>query len=87
MIFGEKLALAGVVPEGGFVLRQQIGDPPLRHTKGIRRAWFILLYEHTISVESDTQAKRIKEIMESAVDLEIPNKVDYESGKNWGDIH
>jgi len=25
--------------------------------------------------------------MESAVDLEIPNKVDYESGKNWGDIH
>ena len=33
------------------------------------------------------QAKRIIEIMESAVDLEIPNKVDYESGKNWGDIH
>ena len=29
----------------------------------------------------------IKEVMESAVDLEIPNKVDYESGKNWGDIH
>ena len=43
--------------------------------------------ELDISVESDTQAKRIKEIMESAVDLEIPNKVDYESGKNWGDIH
>ena len=40
-----------------------------------------------ISVESDKQAQRIKEIMESAVDLEIPNKVDYESGKNWGDIH
>ena len=29
----------------------------------------------------------IKEIiMENAVDLEIPNKVDYESGKNWGEI-
>ena len=43
--------------------------------------------ELDISVESDKQAKRIIEIMESAVDLEIPNKVDYESGKNWGDIH
>ena len=26
-------------------------------------------------------------IMENAVKLEIPNKVDYESGKNWGDIY
>ena len=43
--------------------------------------------ELDISVESDKQAKRIKEVMESAVDLEIPNKVDYESGKNWGDTH
>ena len=25
-------------------------------------------------------------IMENAVELEIPNKVDYESGKNWGEI-
>jgi len=24
--------------------------------------------------------------MESAVDLEVPNKVDYESGPNWGTI-
>ena len=43
--------------------------------------------ELDISVESDKQAKQITEIMQSAVDLEIPNKVDYESGKNWGDIH
>ena len=43
--------------------------------------------ELDISVENDKQAKVIKEVMESAVDLEIPNKVDYESGKNWGDIH
>ena len=42
--------------------------------------------ELDISVENDKQAKRIIEIMESAVDLEVPNKVDYESGKNWGDI-
>jgi len=43
--------------------------------------------ELDISVKDDKQAKKIVEIMESAVDLEIPNKVDYEKGKNWGDIH
>jgi len=42
--------------------------------------------ELDISVEDDKKAKRITEIMESAVDLEIPNKVDYEKGANWGDI-
>jgi DNA polymerase I-like protein with 3'-5' exonuclease and polymerase domains len=42
--------------------------------------------ELDISVESDIKAKRIKEIMESAVELEIPSKVDYEFGKNWGEI-
>ena len=29
---------------------------------------------------------KIKQIMESAVELEVPNKVDYESGPNWGTI-
>jgi len=43
--------------------------------------------ELDISVESDSQAKKIIEIMENAVTLEVPNKVDYESGKNWGDIY
>ena len=28
----------------------------------------------------------IKDIMEDAVSLEVPNKVDYESGPNWGII-
>ena len=42
--------------------------------------------ELDISVEDDIKAKRIKEIMEAAVDLEIPNKVDYESGENCGEI-
>ena len=42
--------------------------------------------EVDISVESDAQAEKIKQIMESAVDLEVPNKVDYESGPNWGQI-
>jgi len=43
--------------------------------------------ELDISVENDKQAKHIVEIMESAVELEVPNKVDYEHGKNWGEIH
>ena len=43
--------------------------------------------ELDISVESDKKAKRIIEIMETAVDLEVPNKVDYESGKTWGNIY
>ena len=43
--------------------------------------------ELDISVESDSQVKKIIEIMENAVKLEIPNKVDYESGKTWGDFY
>jgi len=42
--------------------------------------------ELDISVENDKQAQQIVQIMESAVGLEVPNKVDYESGKNWGNI-
>ena len=37
-------------------------------------------------VESPEQAKKIIEIMESAITLEVPNKVDYEVGTSWGDI-
>ena len=44
-------------------------------------------YELDLSIEDDKQAKRIVEIMENAVTLEVPNKVDYEFGKNWGDIY
>ena len=43
--------------------------------------------ELDLSVESDKQAKKIIDIMQNAVKLHIPNKVDYESGKNWGDIY
>ena len=42
--------------------------------------------ELDISVKSPEHAEKIKEIMESAVELEVPNKVDYESGPNWGQI-
>ena len=42
--------------------------------------------ELDISVEDGKKAEQIKQIMESAVELEIPNKVDYEKGTNWGDI-
>ena len=42
--------------------------------------------EVDISVESDEKAEQIIEIMEAAVELKVPNKVDYESGANWGEI-
>jgi DNA polymerase I-like protein with 3'-5' exonuclease and polymerase domains len=42
--------------------------------------------EVDISVESAKQAEKIIEIMESAVELQVPNKVDYEQGNNWGEI-
>ena len=42
--------------------------------------------ELDLSVEDDKHAQKIKDVMESAVDLKIPNKVDYESGPNWGSI-
>jgi len=42
--------------------------------------------EVDISVESDKKAEKIIEIMESAVELKVPNKVDYEKGNNWGEI-
>jgi DNA polymerase I-like protein with 3'-5' exonuclease and polymerase domains len=42
--------------------------------------------ELDISIGSEKEAQRIKDIMEGAVTLEVPNKVDYEFGKNWGEI-
>ena len=43
--------------------------------------------ELCVSIENDAQAKKIIEIMENAVKLEVPNKVDYEHGINWGAIN
>ena len=43
--------------------------------------------ELDLSIESESQAKKVIEIMENAVSLEVPNKVDYESGNNWGEIN
>jgi len=42
--------------------------------------------ELDISVQNSEHAEKIKNIMEDAVKLEVPNKVDYESGPNWGSI-
>ena len=42
--------------------------------------------EVDISIESEKQAEDIIQIMESAVELKVPNKVDYEKGANWGEI-
>ena len=39
-----------------------------------------------LDISVNNNADRIKEIMEHAVSLEVPNKVDYESGPNWGNI-
>ncbi len=42
--------------------------------------------ELNVSITDDKQAAKVKKIMEEAVLLEIPNKVDYECGENWGSI-
>ena len=42
--------------------------------------------EVDISVDSNEKAEEIVKIMEEAVALQVPNKVDYESGNNWGEI-
>ena len=43
--------------------------------------------ELDVSVESEKHANKIIDIMQNAVKLHVPNKVDYESGENWGDIY
>ena len=42
--------------------------------------------ELDISITNKEEVKKIIEIMENTVSLEIPNKVDYEEGTNWGSI-
>ena len=42
--------------------------------------------ELDISVSSIEEAQKIIDIMEQAVELQVPNKVDFEKGANWGDI-
>jgi DNA polymerase I-like protein with 3'-5' exonuclease and polymerase domains len=43
--------------------------------------------ELCISVKDQKQADEIVEIMQNAVTLEVPNKVDCELANNWGDIN
>ena len=42
--------------------------------------------ELNVSIESKEQSEKITEIMEQAVTLKVPNKVDYEIGEHWGSI-
>ncbi len=41
--------------------------------------------ELDFSVANDKDKSRIKEIMEHAIELQVPSKVDVECGSNWGD--
>jgi len=41
--------------------------------------------ELVFSVPDEEAVPKIKTLMENAVPLSIPNKVDVELGKNWGD--
>ena len=42
--------------------------------------------ELCFSIKNEEQADNIKSIMEDAIKLKVPNKVDYQSGPNWGTI-
>ena len=42
--------------------------------------------ELNVSYENDAEADKIIKIMEEAVPLKVPNKVDFEDGECWGDI-
>lgn len=42
--------------------------------------------ELCFNVESESQAARIKEIMETCLELKVPSKVDQELGDNWGEV-
>ena len=42
--------------------------------------------ELCLSVKDEKKASMIKETMEKAIKLVIPNKVNYKKGKNWGTI-
>ena len=36
------------------------------------------------SVAGEEQAKKVKDIMENSIELEVPSKVDIDLGDNWG---
>jgi len=42
--------------------------------------------ELCFSISTEEQASRIKEIMETCVDLRVPSSVDQELGGNWGEV-
>ena len=42
--------------------------------------------ELCVSIPNTETALKVKKIMEKAIRLKIPNKVDFASGDNWGDI-
>ena len=83
LVLGEGAAALGLrrrreaLLEGALSITDhvQVHKRPARHVQ--------VHDELDISVMNDLEAAKIKDVMESAVDLEVPNKVDYESGPNW----
>ena len=55
------------------------------HEKGIIP--HIQIHDELCFSTTDHETELIKTTMENAIPLEIKNKVDYESGLNWGEIH
>ena len=47
----------------------------------------IQIHDELCFSTTDHESKLIKETMEQTIPLEVKNKVDYEHGDNWGDIH
>ena len=42
--------------------------------------------ELNISIKDKKECEKVVEIMRDCVELKVPNKVDAEIGKNWGDV-
>ena len=42
--------------------------------------------ELNFSLNDDSMRKRIKDIMENCIQLEVPSRVDVKEGQSWGSI-
>ena len=64
-----------------------INDKEFKKYEDVRKSGVTNMFDtETVSKLTGLNKEQIIEIMESAVELKVPNKVDYESGANWGEI-